>query len=539
MRVVRSDAGLSLGINTHKLLDALARCSEEQRERFKNAINPGSPSTKVVFRKGEDLELVEALSADVTISAMQRKRLILLKSSGDDMLQSEMHSVKATYEALFALQRPGEPILEFKMMGRWYPIEFRFTYDPGTHSPWGAYLAIEADVSLISASMPVRFYIVREMFESEDGRQRKRMLADILNETGLRLVEVDRSLHEERLSCARRVSTSKPKAYDVTGPAMTVMNLGYFTQFREIQLGTPRGGDMVIVDSATEREDRHVGLERDVVQLPLVRVFIMSLKRWGYVDIDDLAPHVFDDEALDKIVLEPDTKRVLGKLFDTPVERFFGDLLDRRHGGMVICAAGPTGTGKTLTAELYAEQKHRVLYPLELSELGVKPDHMEENLSRVFRRVEAWDAVLLLDEGDVLMARRGNDLQKNAIVAVFLRLLDYYRGVMFITSNRPQDFDEAFAGRITLTLWYPELNEERREAVWRKMLTAAGVDLIDGDEGFRKLAAVRINGRQIRNVVRIAEATDGRTLSSDTLISVSRFTVEGAMAIAGQGAQHG
>ena len=537
MRVVRSDEGLSLAINTHKLLEALARCSEIQRARFKGGINPSSTSTKVTFRKGEDIELVEMLLADISITAMQRKRLILVKSSGDDMLQQQMHSVKAVYEALFALQRPGEPILEFKMMGRWYPAEFKLEYTR-ENGPFGPYLAVHCSFIIAGEEIPFRAYVTDDVFEDDDGRQKKLPLVDVLTRIGLRLLEGDLSEHEERLARAKRIMAAEPKLYDVSGSALTLVGEGYYTCIKELQLGSARGGDTVVTDSKTERRGSNGGPDRDVMQLPLLRVFIMPLKKWGIVDVDDLGDHVFDDNALDKIVLEPETRRILGKLFDTPVDRFFGDLLDRRHGGMVICAAGPTGTGKTLTAELYAEQKHRIIYTLELSELGIDPGKVENNLAIVFRRVEAWNAVLLLDEGDVLMARRGDNLQKNAIVAVFLRLLDYYRGVMFITSNRPQDFDEAFAGRITLTLWYPELNEERREMVWRKMLAAAGVELLDGDDGFRKLAALRINGRQIRNVVRIAEATDGTSLTSEVLSSMSRFTVEGAMVIASREVQH-
>ena len=100
---------------------------------------------------------------------------------------------------------------------------------------------------------------------------------------------------------------------------------------------------------------------------------------------------------------------ILTRVFGTPVEQMFGDLIQGKHGGLVILACGKPGVGKTLTAEVYAETTERPLYVLELGELGTNVAQVEENLQRVFTRVARWNAVLQFDECEIFLdrARRG------------------------------------------------------------------------------------------------------------------------------------
>src|SRR5204863_1307364 len=136
----------------------------------------------------------------------------------------------------------------------------------------------------------------------------------------------------------------------------------------------------------------------------------------------------FDMHAMSKLHLPPEMLSVLSRVFMTPVEGLFGDVIKGKHGGVVILAAGNPGVGKTLTAEVYAETTERPLYVLELGELGTNVAMVEENLQRVFTRVARWNAVLQFDECEIFLTERGEDLERSAIVGIFLRLLDYYRG---------------------------------------------------------------------------------------------------------------
>jgi SpoVK/Ycf46/Vps4 family AAA+-type ATPase len=195
-------------------------------------------------------------------------------------------------------------------------------------------------------------------------------------------------------------------------------------------------------------------------------------------------------------------KDVLATLFATPTEKLFGDVIRGKHGGIVILASGNPGVGKTLTAEIYAEIARRPLYVLEFGELGTTVKEIEQNLELIFARVVRWQAVLQFDECEIFLSQRGDDLERSAIVGIFLRMLDYYEGLLFLTTNRPETLDHAIRSRVMLRLEYPDLDVAARAAIWRTMFEAAGLRLAGGD--FSRLAEPAVNGRQIRNLVRLA-----------------------------------
>jgi SpoVK/Ycf46/Vps4 family AAA+-type ATPase len=84
---------------------------------------------------------------------------------------------------------------------------------------------------------------------------------------------------------------------------------------------------------------------------------------------------------------------------------------------------------------------------------------MESQLSQIFQIASHWGAILLLDEADVFLERRSSqDLVRNGLVSVFLRKLEYCEGIMFLTTNRVSEFDEAILTRVHLMLRYDHLN---------------------------------------------------------------------------------
>jgi AAA+ superfamily predicted ATPase len=101
------------------------------------------------------------------------------------------------------------------------------------------------------------------------------------------------------------------------------------------------------------------------------------------------------------------------------------------------------------------------------------------------------------------------DLQRNSLVSVFLRMLEYYEGILILTSNRVGSFDEAFRSRINIALHYEDLNARSRKQIWKNFL--ARLELTDeGDNADRirdrvdELAKHNINGREIRNALSTA-----------------------------------
>jgi hypothetical protein len=109
-----------------------------------------------------------------------------------------------------------------------------------------------------------------------------------------------------------------------------------------------------------------------------------------------------------------------------------------------------------------------------------------------------------IDEADVFMEQRSvHDLDRNALVAVFLRQLEYYQGILFLTTNRVKVFDEAFQSRIHISLHYQDLTSDAKRQIWSAFLTKAGMDLSTLSESeWDALSNTSVNGRQIKNAVR-------------------------------------
>ena len=198
-----------------------------------------------------------------------------------------------------------------------------------------------------------------------------------------------------------------------------------------------------------------------------------------------------------------------------------GDLVRGKGQGLIILLHGAPGTGKTSTAECVAEFLRRPLYPITCGDLGITAEEVEETLSESFARAEAWDCVLLLDEADVFLAQRTRtDLKRNAVVSVFLRVLEYYKGILFLTTNRVGAFDEAFKSRIHLHLYYPVLNKDQSMSIWQMnldRLRRQRGETMQVDENailgyaeahfeFHKQKNTRWNGRQIHNAFQTAAA---------------------------------
>ena len=208
---------------------------------------------------------------------------------------------------------------------------------------------------------------------------------------------------------------------------------------------------------------------------------------------------------------------LLKKIF-LPKNSSFADLFQGRHGGTVVLADGPPGVGKTLTAEAIAELSEKPLYTADVAEIGVRADYVESSLKDIMNRATTWDAVLLLDEADIFLTKRDMQIERNAIVGTFLKFLDHFSGTLFLTTNRVETLDPAFASRITARIHYPALNLKSREEIWSRMLTAAGITL----EGhIDVLAAQPYNGRQIRNLVRLTRMYfDSDHVSVDDILTL-------------------
>jgi SpoVK/Ycf46/Vps4 family AAA+-type ATPase len=126
---------------------------------------------------------------------------------------------------------------------------------------------------------------------------------------------------------------------------------------------------------------------------------------------------------------------------------------------------------------------------------------LEEQLSTIFRLAHNWKAILLLDEADVFVQSRSDINPHNALVSVFLRTLEYYRGIMILTTNRVKDIDNAIQSRISVALHYEPLGFSTRKAVWESFLKKAAT--AKGRANYTPvdldwLSKKEVNGRQVR-----------------------------------------
>ncbi|KAF2027655.1 P-loop containing nucleoside triphosphate hydrolase protein [Setomelanomma holmii] len=240
-----------------------------------------------------------------------------------------------------------------------------------------------------------------------------------------------------------------------------------------------------------------------------VHCFNIEAKKWEELDLTKLHNIKWAQHAFSNLVLAQDEKDLLVALVDR--DQFtsgkpFDDFIGGKGQGMIMLLCGPPGVGKTLTAESVAEHLRRPLYKLGAGDLGTDAEMVERKLDRALKLCAHFGAVLLIDEADVFMeARLLNNLQRNELVSVFLRLLEYYNGIMILTTNRMRSIDTAFESRVDITLSYNDLTEADRKQVWKNFLAIFEPSAVDVSEAdLASLARWDFNGRQIKSAIKTA-----------------------------------
>lgn len=243
--------------------------------------------------------------------------------------------------------------------------------------------------------------------------------------------------------------------------------------------------------------------------------FSLGDKIWGNFAVSQISDVVWNEGIFKSLVLEEDQRDLVHDLVQAHEsngnEQVFDDVVRDKGKGLIGLLTGPPGVGKTLTAEAVAEVTKRPLYMISSGELGAESSDVHDKLKDVLELAELWDAVLLLDEADVFLAERNDtDLSRNAITSIFLRELEYYQGILILTTNRMKTFDSAFESRIHFCLEYPDLDNNARETVWRCFIAKARlnskVHVELNDNNIRELATLELNGRQIKNIMSVSQA---------------------------------
>ncbi|KFA49245.1 hypothetical protein S40293_10173 [Stachybotrys chartarum IBT 40293] len=305
------------------------------------------------------------------------------------------------------------------------------------------------------------------------------------------------------------------------------------------------------VVSRVLRKDRPMHISEDDYLIMSYRVFgfVLRSKSWAKLDLGDLMdvdeyrrkqdekgqldPMDQKQTAFDSLVFpkdDLDRKEIIRSL----VSQHFQDresitsreeqvdIVKGKGKGLIILLHGAPGVGKTTTAEGIADLFNKPLFQITCGDLGTNAKDVDRELEKNFSLANKWESILLLDEADVFLARRTpQDFVRNGLVAVFLRVLEYYAGILFLTTNRIGDFDEAFSSRIHVSLYYPELDRDSALEIftlnWKLMearFRKQGRELeIDKEkiaafvsDYWRDNKTAHWNGRQIRNACQTALA---------------------------------
>ncbi|KFY96264.1 hypothetical protein V500_02531, partial [Pseudogymnoascus sp. VKM F-4518 (FW-2643)] len=248
---------------------------------------------------------------------------------------------------------------------------------------------------------------------------------------------------------------------------------------------------------------------------PTVLGFSLEDKLWLEFAVADISEISWNESLFHQLAIPSEPKKLIEALttFQSGGEakHTFDDFVEGKGRGLIMLLYGPPGVGKTMTAEGLSEHLKRPLYTVSAGDLSKDAKHLEEQLCEMFEVAEHWKALLLLDEADDFLCKRSYDSNHNSLVSVFLRKLEYYKGIMLLTTNRVRDFDEAVQSRIHIGVKYSPLGVDTRKAIWRSFLEKAKTENGDAaysDKQLNVLAKHSLNGRQasIKNAVRSAHA---------------------------------
>lgn len=289
--------------------------------------------------------------------------------------------------------------------------------------------------------------------------------------------------------------------------------------------GSPDDDD---ADLKPGEEDDEDPAETEIPEIPLspaVKCFDLRRHTRLTLYIEQLTEYQYQTNLANKLILPDETTRLVDMLVSH--KGGFKDIVGNKGHGAVILCAGPPGTGKTLTSEIYSEAMQKPLYSVQCSQLGTDPDELEKQLLKSFARAERWNAILLLDEADVYVAARGSDLTQNAIVGVFLRVLEYYGGILFMTTNRVDLVDDAVLSRCLARIEYAVPTRNNQARIWRTLADTAGITIADTE--IRKIVDLypNLSGRDVKNLLKLASmvaAADGADgISANTVQYVKAF----------------
>ncbi len=409
-----------------------------------------------------------------------------------------------------------------QFFGKTLPIQVIFEIKNATkYNP--RHISISYNITLCASnSKQITNSIYHKDIVAAKAKYKKITFYELFKEFNLYKLEIDLNEYELLLEKTNELKKQNGKQFLTNQKVIESKsdyrgNLGFFScllinydSFSKVIIETDLDKNQREI-SHTEPGDSHIDFTT-----PYLRIFSLARKSYFFIHIEDLLSYTYDKEAFSKLKIPDDTRNLLHSIFQSNIKDYYSDFIKSKHGGMVVLAEGSTGVGKTSTAEVYAELLEKPLYMVQVAELGMDTKSIEDNLSIIFNRVQKWNAVLLFDEIDVFLYRRGSDVWQAARVGVFLRLLDYFSGLIFFTTNRSSVLDSAILSRISVKIKYEKLSEETQLEIWKSKLNDAQITI----DSLNKLPLLELNGRQIKNAIRVAKVLYGNKLKENEIANL-------------------
>jgi SpoVK/Ycf46/Vps4 family AAA+-type ATPase len=249
--------------------------------------------------------------------------------------------------------------------------------------------------------------------------------------------------------------------------------------------------------------------------------------------LDDLAQRIDSHFTWQDIVLPEDVMQQLHEIAAQVAQRprvyeqwGFGQRLSRGRGISALFS-GPSGTGKTMAAEVLANHLRLNLYRIDLA--GVVSKYIgetERNLRRVFDAAEQSGAILFFDEADALFGTRtevkdSHDRYANIEVDYLLQRMEAYRGLAILATNRKSALDRAFMRRIRFLVDYPFPDADSRRRIWRKVFPP---EAPRNNLDYHALSRLEVSGGNIHNIALAAAflAADHDAITMDHMLHAAR-----------------
>ncbi|KAK4166272.1 aaa family atpase [Cladorrhinum sp. PSN259] len=303
-------------------------------------------------------------------------------------------------------------------------------------------------------------------------------------------------------------------------------------------------------------------LEPDLLVLPAdVVAYNLRQKEWQTIKIDLVRDISWNKKAFDYLVIDSTVKELLEVMVMSKINgKRSTDIIQGKGNGLIILLHGGAGIGKTLTAECIAELAEKPLYRVTSADIGIKAKEAEKNLKSVLH--VGRDCVILIDEAEVFLeARTHADLERNALVSIFMHSLEHHEGILILTTNRHVGtFDEALRSRVQLVIEYEAINMDQSRKIWmsfldrlrtlekaeqhadgikaepvsnenrkRKREGRLGIDFDDIECYIDNLAERHLNGREIRNAITAARELanfKGEDMSAKHLLHVIDISIK-------------